>query len=95
MTFNLVNIGHPIWTGLPTSFNSSVSLGYGIYNTLTGGSVIVANCSSCNSPAVVIRSSSGSIGRIAQISYAVDNWGSDSNILTIMINSVKWAAKII
>ncbi len=101
MSYSLVSSGHPIWNGLATNFSTSVTLGYSILGTPVNGSTIIANCGICNTGAVIVRPTSGTTGRIVQIAHAGHytsgqfNWGNDANILTMMVNAVKWAAKII
>jgi hypothetical protein len=102
MSYTLVNSGHSIWNGLATSFTTNVTLGYSTLNTPITTSIIVANCPICgNTPGVIVRPILGTAGRIVQInhaghySYGGFNWGNDANILTMMINAVKWAAQLI
>ena len=101
MSYNLVSSGHPIWNGLASSFSTSVTFGYSTLNTPNSGSVIIANCGSCGTSAVIAQPSSGNAGRIVQIAHAghyssaVFNWGNDANVETMMINAVKWAAQLI
>ena len=102
MDFNLLYAGHPIWTGLANSFNTSVTIAYQRLGTPISGTVIVANCSICNSNSVFTYPQSGTAGRIVQIAHASHysfastfNWGNDANLLTMMINSVKWAVRLI
>ncbi|CAF1515129.1 unnamed protein product, partial [Adineta steineri] len=101
MSFTLINSGHPIWNGLATSFSTSVTLGYSTLNTPKVGTTIIANCTVCGTPAVIVAPSSGTAGRIVQIAHAghyntgTFNWGNDANIVTMMINAVKWSARLI
>ena len=103
MSHILVSSSHPIWNGLPTSFNTSVTVGYGKLGILTSGSIVIANCTVCGTPAVIVRPSSGTAGRVVQIAHAGHdpslttqfNWGNDQNLLKMTINAVKWAADLI
>lgn len=102
LTFTLSDSRHPIWTSLPSTFNTLVAMGANIAGSVINPSTstIVAQCKQCNGPGVVVRnSSSASIGRIVQIAHAAHystfNWSNDANILTMMINAVKWAALLI
>lgn len=103
MSLVLVSSSHPISTGLPISFNTSVTVGYGRLGIPTSGSIVIANCTVCGTPAVIVRPSSGTAGRIVQIAHAGHdtfsssqfNWGNDPNLLKMMINAVKWAAHLI
>ncbi len=101
LSYTLVNSEYPIWNGLATSFTTSVTFGYSILNTPTVGSVIIANCTSCSTAAVIARHSGGSVGRIVQIANTGQyngttfNWGNDANVLTMVTNAVEWAAKLI
>jgi hypothetical protein len=101
MSYTLVNSGHPIWNGLATSFTTSVTLGYSTFSTLNSGSIIIANCTAIGTPAVIVRPSFGTAGRIVQIAHAghysvaAFNWGNDANVVTMMINAVQWAAQLI
>jgi hypothetical protein len=101
MTFNLINNGHPIWNGLATSFSTSVRLGYSTLRTPNSGNTVIANCAVCGTPVVIVRPSLGAAGRIVQIAHAGHyirggfNWGNDANVETMMINAVKWAARLI
>jgi hypothetical protein len=102
MDFNLLSNGHPIWTGLSTSFTTNVTITYQRLGTPINGTTIVANCSVCNTNAVFAYPYSGTTGRIVQIAHGSHytfasnfNWGNDANLLQMMINSVKWAARLI
>ncbi len=102
MSYTLVKSGHPIWNGLATSFSTNVTLGYSTLNTPSIGSIVIATCPMCgNTPGVIVRPQSGTAGRIVQINHAGHynygefNWGNDANILTMMINAVKWGAQLI
>jgi hypothetical protein len=101
MSFTLVNSGHPIWNSLATSFTASVTLGYSTLNTPNNGSIIVANCTTCGTSAVIVRPYSGTNGRIVQIAHAGHyggtgfDYGNDVNVETMLINAVKWAARLI
>ena len=101
MDFALINSGHPIWNGLATTFNTSVAIVYSRLSTPINGSIIIANCTRCTTPAVIVYPQSGSSGRRVQIAHAGHygfssfNWGNDLNILRMMVNSVLWAARLI
>jgi len=101
MTFTLINNGHPIWNGLATSFNTSVTLGYSTLGTPNSGNTVIANCTVCGTAVVIVRPSLGAAGRIVQIAHAGHysgggfNWGNDANVETMMVNAVKWAARLI
>ncbi|CAF1039505.1 unnamed protein product [Rotaria sp. Silwood1] len=103
MSFDLVSINHPIWNGLAASFNTSVTLGYSVLSTPINGSLTIASCMQCGGPAVIVRPSVASNGRIVQIAHgghyssggANFNWQNDANLVTMMNNAVKWAAKMI
>ncbi|CAF1286751.1 unnamed protein product [Rotaria sordida] len=103
MSFDLVSINHPIWNGLAISFNTSVAFGYSVLDTPKNESIIIADCRSCGGPAVIVRPSVASTGRIVQIAHGahyssgetVFNWGNDANVVTMMNNAVKWSAKMI
>jgi len=101
MTFTLINNGHPIWNGLATSFSTSVKLGYSTLGTPKSGNTVIANCAVCGTSVVIVRPSLGAAGRIVQIAHAGHYssggfyWGNDANVETMMINAVKWAARLI
>jgi hypothetical protein len=102
MSFSLVNNGHPIWTGLPSSFTSTGTISYSELGPPTNGSTVIANCVVCGGPAVIVRPSLVPSGRIVQIAHAGHysnsasqfTWGNDLNLLTMMVNAVKWAAQL-
>ncbi len=62
MTYTLINSRHAIWNGLVTTFTTSISVRYSVFGTRTSGSIVVANCTSCNSSAVIVRPCSGTAG---------------------------------
>lgn len=101
VSYTLIIPAHPIWTGVANSFSTSVTITFARLNTPTTGSIIIANCSSCSSAAVIARHFGGTIGRIVQIGHAGHysgtsfNWANDGNLLQMMRNAVRWAAKLI
>jgi hypothetical protein len=101
MSYTLVNSGHPIWNSLATSFSTTVTFGYSTLNALKNGSIIIANCPTCGTPAVIVRPGLGRAGRIVQIAHSGHgdttqfNWENEANVQTMMINAVKWAAQLI
>jgi hypothetical protein len=101
MDFTLTNSGHPIWNGLPTTFNTSVQIVYAQLNSPGPGSILIANCTRCNSPGVIVHPKSGTAGRRVQIahaghySFSTFDWANDPNLLPMMVNAVLWAAQLI
>ncbi len=101
MDFTLTNSGHPIWNGLPTTFNTSVQICYSQLNSPGPGSIVIANCTRCNAPGVIVHPQSGTAGRRVQIAHAghyefsTFNWANDPNLLPMMVNAVLWAAQLI
>jgi hypothetical protein len=77
----LANSGHPIWNGLATTFNTSVSLAYNRSGNVTSGSIIITNCTRCTTPAVIVSPQSATAGHRVQIAHAchyrfsIFNWG--------------------
>jgi len=98
MSHTLISRGHSIWKGLPTSFNTTVKIGYSKLGASINATV-VAHSSSANTPAVIVRPSYGNAGRIVQLAHAGHysgfNYENDINLVTMMINAIKWASKII
>jgi hypothetical protein len=101
MDYTLINSRHPIWSGLATTFNRSVSIVYSRLGNVTNGSIIIANCASCNTPGGIAHPQSGTAGRRVQINHAghynfsIFNWGNDADLTIMMVNAVQWAAQLI
>jgi hypothetical protein len=101
MDFTLTSTGHPIWNGLPNTFNTSVQIVYSVLSVTGTGNTVIANCTRCNSPGVIVHPQSGTAGRRVQIahaghySFSTFNWANDPNLLPMMVNAVLWAAQLI
>jgi hypothetical protein len=101
MDYTLISSEHPIWNGLATTFNISMTIAYSRLSNVTNGSIIIANCTRCTSPAVIGHPQSGTAGRRVQIahaghySFSIFNWGNDADLTTMMVNAVQWAAQLI
>ena len=96
LTFSLVQTGHPIWNGLPTSFTTTVSLGANISGVLASGATEVASCTQCGTYGVAVKDPA-STGRVVQIAHAAaylsEAWYNDSNLTKMMANAALWAAR--
>ena len=90
-SFTLTSAGHPIWDGLDTTISTtSVSVMTG---TLVNGGMAIATCSVCtDGNAVAVRDTTG--GRLVHLAHAGNATSaySDSNLLTMFVNAVQWAA---
>jgi len=91
-------VAHPIWTGLPTSFSSTVTMGGNISGSLVHGGVQIAS-STQTGIGVAVRATPA--GRVAQISLATQYsegssagliWTTDANTTRLFTNSILWAA---
>jgi hypothetical protein len=86
-------MSHPLWTGLPTNFTTTTTMGASDGNIVNGGSSI-ASCSACGSTGVIVRSGSG--GRLVYLVHAANyngnsTWPNDTNTVNLTINAIKWA----
>ncbi|CAF1264103.1 unnamed protein product [Rotaria magnacalcarata] len=102
LTFSLILNNHPIWTGLPKTFITAIQMDVSRLGVPVNGASILANCTECASKkiGVVVRPRVGVDGRIVQIAHAGHSggnrvWAVDDNITTMMVNAVRWAAKLI
>jgi hypothetical protein len=101
MDFTLISSEHPIWNGLATTFNTSMTIAYSRLGNVTSGSIIITNCTRCTTPAVIVSPQSGTAERSVKInhaghySFSVFNWGNYAYLTTIMVNAVQWAAQLI
>ncbi|CAF3356308.1 unnamed protein product [Rotaria socialis] len=102
LTFSLVLNNHPIWTDLPKTFITAIQMDISRLGVPVNGASILANCTECAPKriGVVVRPRVGVDGRIVQIAHAGHSggnriWAVDDNITTMMVNAVRWAAKII
>ena len=95
LTFTLTQNGHPVWSGLPQTFTTNVSLGANISGVLQNGGVQIAGCTQCGAIGVAVRD--GANGRIVQMAHAAAYlsyaWYNDPNLVLLMQNSVQWAAR--
>ncbi len=86
-------VAHPIWTGLPSSFTTTSSMGCSIGTIMNSGTAI-ANNTFCGGAGVVVRSSPG--GRLVYVTHAANysantTWVNDANTMKLTINALKWA----
>jgi hypothetical protein len=87
---------HPIWQNLPNSWSTSF-ITYGISGSIINGGTQIAQCTNCNNTTsgVFVRDVQGNTGRRVYIStpfnYTSTTWSSDTNVVTLMINSIRWA----
>jgi hypothetical protein len=94
LSFTLTQMGHPIWTNLPTSFTGSSSQGCQVGSITNSGTAIANITSPCSGPGVVVRSTPG--GRMVYVGHtaswnANSTWVNDTNMVTLTINAIKWA----
>ena len=97
LTFTLETTGHPIWTGLPTSFTTVNTMGSNVGATVQNGGTRIAGCTQCGGAGVVVKDGAG--GRIVQIAHAANYstgaqaWTNDTNVRQMMVNAVRWASR--
>jgi hypothetical protein len=97
MTFTSTT-SHPIWTGLPSSFTTVPSIYYSIGATIVNGGSSIATSTQAGGPAVIVRDTGG--GRVVHFANATHNsagtsvWG-DANLMKLVSNAAKWAAKLL
>ena len=94
MTFNVTQVNHPIWAGLPSTFSTASMLSSS--GALIGAAQQIASYTqSGNNPGVAIRDNGG--GRIVQIAHSAgynnQPWYNDANLVKMMSNSALWAAR--
>jgi hypothetical protein len=95
ISYQLQATGHPIWDTLPASFTTTISMLRTNGNLKNSGTSIAA-CTSCSGTAggVVVRDSTG--GRIVHLNHWANytsTWTNDANMVTMFVNSVKWATR--
>jgi hypothetical protein len=97
-TYTLTSAGHPIWTGLPTTFTTTIGISSPTGVIVNGGTRIatglVSGTTSVNG--VVVKDVVGSSGRTVQIDQSTNytaGWTADANLMKMLTNSAKWAAK--
>jgi len=93
-TYTLTSANHPVWTGLPTSFTTTVAVGGAIGTVINGGTRIATSSSGSNG--IIVRDVIGTQGRIVHIDHAANyspTWTSDPNLLKMFTNAARWAAK--
>jgi hypothetical protein len=101
MDYTRISSGHPIWNGLATNFNTSMTIAYSGLSNVTNRSIIIANCTRCTTPAVIVSPQSRTAERSVQInhaghySFSIFNWGNYAYLTTIMVNADQWAAQLI
>jgi hypothetical protein len=99
--YTLTVAGHPIWTGLPATFTSTVTVGIQSGVLSNGGTAIASLvdtkggiCTTAK-PCVGVAVKDG-VGRIVHdetfFNLRVANWYADPNLLMLFANSIKWAA---
>ena len=87
-------LAHPIWTGLPNSFVTTVAVGANVGNVLNVGATQIATCKECLSQGVAVLDKSA--GRVVQIAHAAGytgNWTTDANLNKMMSNAALWGAR--
>ncbi|CAF4115289.1 unnamed protein product [Rotaria sordida] len=105
ITFSLTLNTHPIWNDLPSVFTSKVSMSISELSSVSNEAQVVANAMGFErgGPGVIIKSDNGTAGRLVQIAHSahhttnngIFNWANDNNITMMMVNAVRWAAKLI
>ncbi|HEY3500526.1 MAG TPA: hypothetical protein VGK73_37795, partial [Polyangiaceae bacterium] len=99
-TYTLTVAGHPIWSGLQTSF-TPLMLVTSTGATINGGTVI-ATCAGCggggnSGAAVTVKDPTGGQGRIVDFAhtaaYGSASWVSDGNLVQLFTNAARWAAR--
>jgi hypothetical protein len=99
LTFALTTANHPIWTGLPTTFTSTAQIGFVVGSVINGGTAIatLAGPGATPSPGVIVRDSQTTAGRVVHIGHAANyngaGWQQDSNVMLMLTNALKWAAR--
>ena len=93
MTFTLTQVNHPIWTGLPSTFVTTSSMGCS-GGTITNGGTKIATNGSCPTGGVMIRTTPG--GRIVYVPHTGNwnnntTWVADTNTVLLTTNALKWA----
>lgn len=87
-------MAHPIWAGLPSSFNTTSQLGSNTGNSLVNGGVQIATCTQCTSIGVAVKDAGQ--GRIVQVAHAAGysgTWWTDPNLSKMTANAALWAAR--
>jgi hypothetical protein len=98
-TFTLISNNHSIWTGLPKVFTTIQMSASGFSNIINGG-VAIATCPEIEGTGqgVLVRPESEFAGRIVQIPLAAHyfgfNYSNDNNVTAMMVNAVRWSAKL-
>lgn len=98
MTFTQ-SMNHPIWTGLPQTFNTAVQMGFNVSSQTVNGATVIATCSQCQNIGVAVKDGAGKTGRLVQIAHAGNfstgggAWTMDTNVTKMMTNAIGWAAR--
>ena len=101
--FNVTAPGHPIWSGIPSSFRTSHKMIYSWIVAFPFGQIkpiALIDLDDLGASAGVIAQDYEGVGRTVQIAHAAHyakkfDWNQDENITKMMINSIKWVGKLI
>jgi hypothetical protein len=93
-------VSHPIWNGLPSSFQTSIAVGTSKATALINGGTAIASCTECGGVAGVAVLDPNAAGRVVHIVHeagfigngVAGNWYDDANLVTMLQNSALWAA---
>jgi hypothetical protein len=103
LPFNLIATGHPIWNDMPSSFTTSREMMVVLMAAFPFGKIqpiaLLGSTPLGDIHGVIARDDEG-VGRIVQIAHAAHfypdfDWNQDANVTKMMINSIKWVAKLI
>jgi hypothetical protein len=94
ITYTLTSANHPIWTGLPGSFSTSVSIGVLSGASLIHGGTQIASASLGNG--VAVKDPALPTGRTVHLPHsgnATAGWVNDANLVKMYTNAARWAAR--
>ncbi|CAF1383729.1 unnamed protein product [Didymodactylos carnosus] len=103
LMFNITTPGHPLWSGLPASFTTSKPMFYSWLAAFPFGKIQLISTidlDDLGASAGVIARADEDVGRIVQLAHAAHyapgfDWNDDENITRMMINAIRWVAKLI